>query len=48
MFNASVKDNIAVCCEYIKWDNSKISLDDYVDMLLTKLKLKNHQKKTYN
>lgn len=47
MFNASVKDNIAVCREYIKWTYTAISLDDYIDMLLTKLKLKFHQNKTY-
>lgn len=48
MFNASVADNIRVCREYIAWTDPTISLDEYVDLLLTKLKLKAHQHKKYH
>ena len=47
MFNASVYDNIKVCKQYILWTEQDITLDEYIDLLLRKLKLEKHQKKTY-
>lgn len=42
MFNASIKDNIKVCKAYVDWNSTEISLDDYINLLLKRLKLEKH------
>ncbi|CAL6027141.1 ABC_transporter family protein [Hexamita inflata] len=48
MQNASIKDNIRVCKEYIRWTEKSIDMDGYIESLTKILKLAEHQDKKYD